>query len=72
MSKSNSNPLDLKTSSCDVYAYYAIPIEAFQSIVDEPTVSGTSSLADNLVIGTLTQDDVFTADDVSGRCTVWV
>lgn len=70
MSKNTTNTLDAKTSTCDVFAYYAIPIEAFQSIVDEQTVSGSASLADNLVIESLTQDDVFGVDNVSGWCSV--
>lgn len=65
MSENNPIAPDVQTSSSEVFAYFAIPVETFQSIVDQQSVSGVSTIADNLVIKTLTDDDVFTVGDVS-------
>lgn len=68
MSTTNNNSADAKTpSSGEVYSYFAIPVESFQSIVEQQTVSDASAITQNLVIKTFTDGDVLSINDVSVR-----
>lgn len=59
----------MKSSSGEVFSYFAIPVETFQSIVDQQATSGgVSSVAQNLVIKALTEEEVLSIADVSRRC----
>lgn len=68
MLKSNNNLCDVKTSTNEVFAYFAIPVEAFQAVAEQQTASGVQAITHNLVIKTLADGNVqiIDATDVSG------
>lgn len=71
MSKISDNLCEAKAPS-GVFAYFAIPVETFQSMVEQQTISGVTTIPQNFVIKTLTDDDVYNIGDVSRWCFVWV
>lgn len=73
MLKSNNNLCDVKTPTSEVFAYFAIPVEAFQTVAEQQVTSGASAITQNLVIKTLADGNVqiIDATDVSGRYCVY-
>lgn len=54
----NSSNLNGKASSNEVFAYFAIPVEAFQSVAEHQAITNSSGSTSDMIIKTLGDGNV--------------